>query len=215
MKNFFNPNNFLWRGFARIADFFGLSICWLVCSIPLITICSASIALYDSVSRCIYGNDGFAYSRFFHTFKSELKRGILLTLFWGIIAFVLGVVYQILYQTAQADNSKALTAVSYYFALSVPVAIFCWVLAVESRFVYGFFSLHKTAAIFAFGYLPFTVAVVALALIAFELCVNMPFFLMVLPAVLAYLQAFFIERVFKKYMPKEEPDESDLEEDAT
>ena len=42
---FFNPDNWLWRGFGRLADFFILSILWLVCSIPVVTIGAASIAL--------------------------------------------------------------------------------------------------------------------------------------------------------------------------
>lgn len=204
MGKFFNSENWLWRGFGRVADFFLLSCCWFLCSLPLVTVSSASIALYDAIARCVYGSEEKPYRRFFRTFKRELKQGIGITVLWVILAAVLGAGYQILYQQAQADANVSMLTIVYYFSLFIPVAIFCWLLAVESRFVYGFGQLHKMAAYFTFAHLPTTVAIVIPALITFELCVNLPFLMMVLPGICAYIQAIFIERVFQKYISKDE-----------
>ena len=56
-----------------------------------------------------------------------------------------------------------------------------------------------------------TLAILALALVTLELCIDFPFFVIFLPGILVYFQSFFIERVFKKYMPEEEAEE-DAEE---
>jgi len=204
MGKFFNPDNFLWRGFGRIADFMFLSICFLVSSVPLVTIPAAGIALYDATARCVYGDEGHPYRRFFRTFRNELLRSIGLTVLWGLGAFVLSIGYQILYQRAQADISQGIFATVYYFSLFIPVAWFCWLIAVESRFVYSFGQLHKMGLYFTFTHLPTTVIITALGLAAFEFCVNMPFMLMILPGICAYIQSIFIEKVFGKYMPKQE-----------
>lgn len=210
MNRFFNPENFLWRGFARAADFMFLSMCFFLCSLPVVTIPAAAVALYDAVAHCLYRGEAHPYGRFFRTFKNELLRGVGLAIVWGLVAFLLSIGYQILYQRAQADSSQSIWAIIYYFSLFIPLAIFCWLLPVESRFVYRFGQLHKMALYFAFSHLPATIPVVVLGLICFELCVNMPFLLMILPAFCAYLQSYFIERVFKKYMPAEETEETEV-----
>jgi uncharacterized membrane protein YesL len=203
MGKFFNPENFLWRGFGRIADFMFLSICFLVSSVPLVTIPAAAIALYDAIARCVYGDEGHPYRRFFRTFKSELMRSIGLTVLWALVAFVLGAGYQVLFQLTQNSSLGILTVV-YYFFLAIPVGCFCWLIAIESRFVYTFGQLHKTALFFTFKHLPATVLITALGLATFEICFNMPFFLMLLPGICAYIQSIFVEKVFEKYLPKQE-----------
>lgn len=204
MNKFFNPENFLWRGFGRIADFMLLSICFLVSSVPLVTIPAAATALYDATARCVYGDEEKPTRRFFRTYRGGLLRSIALALVWGIAALGLGAVYQVLFQLAQGNSSLRMATVVYYFCLFVPVAWFCWVLAVDSRFVYSFGLLHKTALYFTFRHLPTSLAITAAGLLTFEVCVNMPFFLMLLPGVCAYIQSIFVEKVFVKYMPKEE-----------
>ena len=174
---------------------------------PIVTIPAACIALYDATARCVLGSEGSTYRRFFRTFKNELKRSIGIALLWLAIAFVLSMGYQILYQRAQADADQVMFAILYYFSLSIPVAIFCWLLAVESRFVYKFGQLHKMAIYFTFAHLPTTVCIVVLVLITYELCVRTLFLAMVLPGVCAYIQSLFIERVFQKYMPAQETEE--------
>lgn len=204
MRSFFNPENWLWRGFGRIADFFLLSGCWFLACIPLVTIPAACIALYDAAAHCVLNNERGTYSRFFRTWKAELKRSVGIAVMWLAIAFLLSIGYQTLHQRAQADASQAMFGIVYYFCLSVPVAIFCWLLAVESRFVHRFGQLHKMAVYFTFAHLPTTVCIVAIALVTYELCVRTVFLVMVLPGICAYIQSIFIERVFRKYIPAKE-----------
>ena len=212
MNGFFNPDNWLWRFFGKFFDFFGLSCMWFLCSMPLVTVGAASIALYDTAAHCLRGSETNLAKRFFRTFKKELVPGILITILWAAIAMVFWFGYQIIYQMAQQTPSLSIFAVVYYVTLFIPFAALCWVFAVQSRFVYRFFQLHKMALYFTFAHLPSTLAVVVLALIAIELCVDFPFMVIFVPGILVYFQSWFIERVFKKYMPEEAPAEA---EDST
>ena len=210
MNGFFNPDNWLWKFFGKFFDFFGMSCMWLLCSMPLITVGTASIALYDTAAHCLRDGEPNTAKRFFSTFKKELIPGILITILWAVIAMVFWFGYQIVYQIAQENPSVAIFAIVYYISLLIPVGALCWVFAVQSRFVYKFFQLHKMALYFVFAHLPATVAIVILALIAIEICVDFPFMVIFVPGILVYFQSFFIEKVFKKYIPVEEPvDESE------
>ena len=67
MEQIFNPDNFFWRWFGKLADFFLLSCLWLLCCVPIVTIGASSIALYDTVAHCVRGPDDDTYRRFFRT----------------------------------------------------------------------------------------------------------------------------------------------------
>lgn len=203
MSKFFNPDNWLWRGFGRLADYFLLSICWMVCCIPIVTAGSACIALYDTVAHCFRLGEGSMIRRFFGTFRKELLRGVGLTALWAVICWLLNAGYQILTQLAETGNGWTIFSLVYFITLFIPLGVICWLVAIESRFVHSFGQLHKMAFLFTFSYLPSTIAIVALLVLALNVVLNFPFFLMVLPAVAAHLQSIFIERIFRKYMPDE------------
>ena len=76
----------LWRALNTLTDIMALSVLWLLCSLPVLTLGAATTALYDSVVRCIRYKQPKPYARFFRTFKNELIPGILLTLMWGAVA---------------------------------------------------------------------------------------------------------------------------------
>jgi len=199
MKGFFNPDNWFWQGFGRVADYFLLSVCWMVCCIPLITIGSASIALYDAVAHCIREHESGLTRRFFSTFKKELGRGIFLTVLWVLISFMLNMGYQIITQMSQNNSAWTIFSLVYFITLILPLGMICWLVAIESRFENSFGALHKAALTFTFGYLPSTLAIVVILILTINLVINFPFFLIFLPAVAAHLQSIFIERIFRKY----------------
>ena len=202
MSGFFNPDNWLWKSFGKAFDFFGLSCMWLLSSMLIVTVGPASIACYDAAAHCLRGGESNLAGRFFRTLKRELVPGILITLVWGVIFLALWMGFQIVGQMGQP-----IFQVVYYFTMLVPVGVLCWLIPIQSRFVYKFGQLHKMAFILALTHLPHTIAITVLALVTVELCMNFPFFAIFLPGILVYCQSFFIEKVFKKYMPEEEDEE--------
>ena len=201
--NFFNPDNWLWRGFGRLADFFILSALWMICSIPVVTIGAASIALYDTVAHCFRYQEGGMVSRFFRTFKRELVRGILLTVVWAVVGYLFNVSYQIVAQLGDGSTFWTVVSLVYFVILVIPVGIGCWAIGLESRFAYSFKALHKNAAMFTMGYFPRTLAIVVIFALFYNVVINMFFMVIFLPALMVNLQSMFMEPVFRKYMPAE------------
>ena len=199
MSGFFNPDNWLWKFFGKAFDFFGLSCMWLLSSMFIVTVGPASIACYDAAAHCLIHGEGNLAKRFFTTLKKELVPGVLLTLIWAVICFVLWTGFQIVKEMGQP-----IVTVVYYFSMFLPLAVLCWLTPIQSRFVYKVGQLHNMAFIFAIRYLPRTILLAVLALVTLELCIDFPFFLIFCPGILAYLDALIIEKVFKKYMPEAE-----------
>jgi len=203
----FNPDNFLWRWSAKLADYVILSCLWLLCCIPVITIGASFIALYDSVAHCVRGPEGGAYRRFLRTFKRELGRGIVMTLVWAVLCWFLNAGYQVMTQLAEQGNTWTILSIVYFCTLFVPLGTICWAVALESRFTYSFVDLHRNAFIFTFAHLPHTFAIVALLVLALNVCMNMLPLIMIIPGLMVYLQSFFAEKVLKRYMPEETEEE--------
>ena len=202
--NFFNPDNWLWRGFGRLADFFILSALWMLCSIPVVTIGASSIALYDTVAHCFRYNEGGMVSRFFRTFKQELRRGILLTVVWTVVGCLLAVSYQLTTQLGDGSTFWTVLGLVYFVILTIPVGMVCWAIGLQSRFTYSFKELHKNAAMFTLGYFPRTLAIVVIFALVYNVTLNLFFMVMFLPALMVNLQSMFMEPVVRKYMPEEE-----------
>ena len=200
----FNPNNFIWRWFGKLADFFLLSALWLICCVPVISIGAATIALYDTAARCVHGAEGNMFRRFFRTLKNELGRGFILTLIWAVLGLVLNAGYQTMVELAATSRTWTILSIIYFCTLFIPIAAGCWSVILESRFTNTLGGLHRNAFLFLFAHLPCTVAITLLFVAAANLCFNFVPLLAIVPGLLAYLQSLFAERVLKKYMPEEE-----------
>ena len=75
MNSYYDNQNFFLRWFGKMADVVLLSLLWVLCSLPLVTMGAASIALYDTIARCIHGTHESPYKYFLHVYKKELLRG--------------------------------------------------------------------------------------------------------------------------------------------
>ena len=95
MNQIFNPENFFWKCFDKMADVLGLSLLWLLCSLPVVTAGPACAALYDAAARCVRGGEPGPYRRFFRTFRREFKSAALCWLAWGSALLLLYAGYRI------------------------------------------------------------------------------------------------------------------------
>lgn len=208
----FDPTNHFWRWFARTMDVFGLSLCWLACSIPLVTIGASTTALYDSIYHGVRRREDGVYVRFFRTFWRELKTGIVISvpaiLIWLVYYLLLGISYI----TANGGNEAALVLVYVYqFLFIVLLVIWVTACAMLSRFTFGAVQLISTASKLVFANLLRMILVGAVLALAIAAAFWMPLLLMLLPGLAAWLISFPMEKAFAPFLPKE--DEPDEEED--
>lgn len=198
MKKIFSPDGLLWRILNTLTDVFALSVIWLFCCLPIVTIGPATTALYDSVVRCIRFQEAGPYKRFFRTFRADLGVSVLSTILWiAVIGFGFWSL-SLLRSLGEASRSAAIASVTYYFILVLPCGAACWAFPILSRFTYGWKDLNLTALKLSVGYLPRTVILVLLTAEAGMLCLRYFFPLFFTPACVILLWSLFIEPVFAK-----------------
>ena len=196
--------------FSKIGDFCALSVMWILLCLPIITVIPASIALYDSIVHCVHGTDEGSVGRFFRTLKSELRRGVILDIVWGTIAFTLIYGYSILYQVGLVSSAIATFSLIYLISMLIPLAVLTWLIPVEARFQHSFFGLFRSSAIYAICHLPTTIALLVILAIAVVLVLFIPILALLMPAIVVTIQCWFVERVFKNYIPQEKVNDNDI-----
>lgn len=205
MNQIFNPDNFFWRCFGKMADVVGLSLLWFLCSLPVITIPAASTALYDCAARCVRGEELTVYSRFFRTFKREFKLVTPAGLIWGGAVLLLMTGSRILAAASQGSQLLATLAVMYYVLMVIPAGMLCWLFPLASRYQLTFRELNRTAIQLWLAHLPSTAVMAALLALCVDITVQLLLPVCCLPCLLALAHSLFVERAFKKHMPEEEP----------
>ena len=198
MRKIFSPEGLLWRILNTLTDIFALSLIWLFCCLPLVTLGPATTALYDTVVRCIRYREASPYQRYFRTFRADLGISIGSTVFWeAVIGFGL-IALNMLRMLGQTSDSALIASSVYYVVLLLPCGAACWVFPILSRFTYGFKNLNLTALRFSVGYLPRTVVLVLLTAELISVCIRYIFPSFFIPSCLMLLWSLFIEPVFTK-----------------
>ena len=209
-RNIFNPDNALMITFAQISDCIFLSLLWILCCFPLLTLGPSCAALYDSVFRSFRKEEKNSWSRFFKVFRDNLKAGILpgimfLLLFWLLSKALI-----------TAWNAAVAAALSWalFAAISllgmIALGMLGLIFPVLSRFENSFLGLLKNSVLLALANLPRTLGLGVLYAAAIFLCLRFIFPLFFLPALISLISTLLIEPMFRPFMPEEE----DIDENA-
>lgn len=194
-----------------------LSILWIVCSLPIITIGSATTALYYSTVKAVRRNVGYPYAEFLKSFKKNLLKGSILTI--GIILVVAIALLGREYISGNAGAVKAtvsftdylipansgegiLLYIAYDGLILVTAMITMYIFPVLSRFEMRIFDLIKLAFVMAIRFIHITaVLLICFMLMALMLYRILPIWvLIILPGGYAYGMSFLIEKAMKKYI---------------
>ena len=203
-RNLFHPESQLMITLSRITDFIFLSLFWMLCCIPVVTIGASFAALYDASYRTFRCNEKNSWQRFFCVFRRNWKVGILptvlfLLLFAGLVKAVIGI-----WNLAVAGTISWMLFSAGAFVAVVLLGMLSLLFPVLSRFENSLGGLIKNTVLLALANLPRTVGLGVLSAVTLLLCVRIVVPLFFLPAVSALISARFIEPMFKPYMETNE-----------
>ena len=209
----FNPEHGIYRLTEKIADLLILSVFWLVCSIPLVTLGPATTALYNTVVRCILGDERNSWVLFFRTFKTNFKVGALTSLVVVPLMAVLVILHEVLYQMALTDDVGYTLFFAYRVFLLLSIGFICYLFPVLPRFTFQVNGVLVTCGKLAIAHLPSTVLMAVIAFVALIVCSNVPILVVLLPTIVTCLHAFLLERIFRPYIKEQQPDMDDEEDE--
>ena len=216
MRGIFSPDSALFRIVERLTNLVMLNFLYLLFCIPIVTIGPATVALRYVTLKYAEKEEERVWAPFIHSFKQNLKQGIVLGLITTGLGLFLALDMYWIYTLA--SNGEV-----FNMFILVMVAIACILYLMMTAYIYPLMArydnslkqMFRMAVVLALRHLPATlcVAVIAAApivlmfytLTTFTLALTFYFFIGF--AAIAFLQDKLIFRIFLQYTPKETTEE--------
>jgi len=200
LKNIFNPDNTVFRFCGRLADVLMLSLLWLLCCIPIITIGTATAALYNSTVKYFRGNETSPYILFRDNMKANFKDGIPVSILMIVLLFLFTFELTALWNGAlNGSKTSFVFLIALVICSFVPLSFLSWLTSIFSRYVFTFPQLVITSFKFVFAHLFSSIILGLLIAASIYLCYLFVFPLTFLPCFITLLSSFFIEKAFLKH----------------
>jgi uncharacterized membrane protein YesL len=117
----FSTDSKLYKGISWFGNIVVLNFCWLLFSLPIVTIGASTVAAFSIALKMIDGNEGYMFKGFLKAFKDNWKRGTLLWIVTLVAGYAIYLDIQLLRNTE--DPSYLLIIVSVVSILFVFFAL--------------------------------------------------------------------------------------------
>lgn len=214
MSRFFNMDNGFFQVLSRIADLMILNIIFLITCIPIVTIGAAWTALYYVTLKMIRNEESYIVRSYFKSFKENFKQSTIMWLIALVLLVLLFFDYRIVNVMAGTIRQAmliGLTVVALFLAM-----ILTYLFPLQSKFYNTIKNTTKNALLMSIRHLPQTVIMLvitaAAVLITFfnnwTFSYGLLFWILLGFATIALANSWFLVRIFDKYIPKDEEEET-------
>ncbi|MCI1688348.1 YesL family protein [Schleiferilactobacillus harbinensis] len=194
----FNLNNPVYQTVVKLVDLFYLSVLMLLFATPVLTMGAAFSAGYYTYQKLFSDNEEGGVT---HTFWLSFKDNFLGSLPVTIGALVL---ISVLYVNIQAVDKGLLTIhfMKYVFMGLLILLATYWLLylCLNARFASTIRQRLITTLSMSLMYLPLTIVLAILVVVAYFVVTIVPITIVLLPAGLVFVANMFCEPVFRRYM---------------
>lgn len=210
LNGLFSLEGPLGEALNKLADWMLLSLLWMICSIPLVTIGAANTALYTMTLRMVRNEEGGIIKGFLKAFKDNFLQSTFIHLFLTVLLGIL-----LLNRVAIATMPQQIQIV--FYIVSALCFLFwlmetLFVYPIQARFSNSFWATIKNACLMAAGSAPYFLLMVAMSSIPFlvlffytNMFLKLLFvWIFVAPGLIAWGNSHFLHRCFQKYIPEEE-----------
>ena len=204
MRRLLDINNPIMRFLVNMFDLMGLSVLWVVFSLPIFTMGAASTALYSAAYHHVRKGEDYLWNSFFSAFKENFKRS---TLTWLVALAILG------FLGADALLLRSLILRGYPFGWFYGVTLALLVLALTwtvylAAYAARFNGTVKEVLRYSFMLLRAhpvkMLCVMVLVMGGMALALTLPATVIFIPATVYWGATFPIEWTFLKHMRPED-----------
>lgn len=201
MGRFFRYDNPVMMGLGKVMDLITLSVLWLLCSIPVITIVPATAAMYYVALKMARKEEYRVVVGFFHAFRDNLKQGIGLTAVFAAAGALLYLDYRIM--TLQWESLNSVLQTVFLLFSVITAAVMLYTFPLQAQFENRIFRTLKNAMLLALIKLPNTlllmmihsVPVLVILVSPTIMAKTLPLWLILFPATAAYLSSLRFVKV--------------------
>lgn len=215
MRNIFNMDNGFFRVLGRVADLMILNILFIVCCIPIVTIGPALTGMYYVTLKMAVNEEGYIARGFLKSFRANLRQGILIWLLMLLIGIVL--VADLFVLRGATGTLYGLMRVVILATSLVYLMVMIYVFPTLARFENSIRATLRNSLLMSILDFPRTLlmlvitigSVIITFLNGYTFWYGMLVWIMLGFSTVAFANSFFLAKIFKKYMPAEEPEEDD------
>ena len=173
----FDPNGPVARFLNKVGDLMLLNLLCIVCCLPFITAGASITAMHYVTLRMQRGQDDSILKDFFHSFRQNLKQGILIHLLFTVGALVLGLDLYILWVLWEFDAVYKILFVILSILSLWFVAIWIFIYPLLAQFDNTIRGLLKTARLMTSKYISYAFAIVLVTLAPWIIGLYVPYIL--------------------------------------
>ncbi|MEG0963432.1 MAG: YesL family protein [Lachnospiraceae bacterium] len=200
----FNMDGGLMKTLSKMTDVICLSIMFVLCCIPIITIGTAATALYYTMHKVVKHERGYIFREYVSAFKSNFKHTTPIWLFVVVLFSVLGI--DIYIMNAYAQNGSWVGGLAIFF-LVVMTLVFAWSLylfAYIARFETTRKQAMKNALLMTIAHLPWTIVLIFMGIVSSLILYIMPVSICFIPGIFVWIETSILDKIFWKYMSEED-----------
>ena len=210
MNNIFNPDNKFFSFMGRVADLMILNLLCIVCCIPVVTAGPAIAAMYYITLKMARNEESYVVKGFFHSFKQNLKQGIVIQIIMLLLGIVLA--FDLYFCRMMSGQGAVYRIFSYIFvaALFVYAMLFLWIYPVLAKFFNTTRNLFRNSILMSIRHLPYTLLMAVITLIPFAVffvpnvrAQSLLFMVLILFGISleAFINGHFLVKIFDNYIP--------------
>ncbi len=215
-------DNMFIRMLNRLGDAMLLSLLFVICSIPVVTIGASLTALYYTAMKGITLDGGYVFRYFMKGFKENFKKSTIMWLAFLLAFIVFGVDVWFWYQQFTPGEVTVANVLLVFsiILLTLTFFMFFYAFPLQAKFENTIQVQLRNAFLLSVKYFPTTLLIAVITAVIvwtfyYQPAIAIVGFAMVGFGAVGYLYAYFMLRCFKPYLPQEEEhdDEWYLEDD--
>lgn len=201
---------------GKVADLCLLNLVCLACCIPIVTAGASITALYYVTLKMVRNEESYIFRSFFKSFKQNFRQATIIHLIMVAAAVLLYLDTNIV--KAMGEPMSQIMSVIFAVFTLVYAMILLYLYPILAKFYNSVKNTFTNAVLMAIRHLPYTIIMLiicALPLLIFfvpSLQMQMTLILLLLlfgMAVIAYLNSFFLVKIFDKYIPENSEEDAD------
>lgn len=200
MSQIFSMDNLFFRIMTKVFYAFALSLLWLLCCIPVVTIGAANAAMNSVMLRMVRDEDGYIFKSYMTAFRKNFKQA---TAVWLIILIGGLIVGGDIYFFSRMGNPLAWVLAAVFIAALAVLLLFSMVVF---HYLVWFDNPLKVTILNSFrtalGFLPYSVALLILcAAMFYGIYTSVPLMIVFTffgAGLFSYISAYLWRRIFDR-----------------
>lgn len=164
----FNMNSGFFKFVNRLLDVFFINLLWILCSLPVVTMGTATCAAFSVTLKMVDDEEGYIGKAFFKAFRQNLKQG---TLMWFITVPCVYVLYLLWQIVIKSEDISAIAIIGVILLTAIAISINLYSYPLIARYENSLRNIIKNSFGICLQY--FVKTIILIVVVALEVFIIM------------------------------------------